>query len=156
MTTLRASGRTDIGQVRENNEDVIVSTDRLVLVADGMGGHPGWRDRSGYRCGCGAGGLHGPISRRTRSCSACSELGDPESCARSAWAGGYGHHDLCRWTPYPTGHLALVHVGDSRAYLWREGSLIRLTEDHSITAELYSSAASYRRTRHFITHTTGF
>ena len=41
MTTLRTAGRTDIGQMRENNEDVIVSSDRLALVADGMGGHPG-------------------------------------------------------------------------------------------------------------------
>ena len=41
MITLRTSGRTDIGQVRENNEDAIVSSDRLALVADGMGGHPG-------------------------------------------------------------------------------------------------------------------
>jgi DNA-binding transcriptional MerR regulator len=41
MTTLRTAGRTDIGQLRENNEDAIVSSDRLALVADGMGGHPG-------------------------------------------------------------------------------------------------------------------
>ena len=41
VTTLRTAGRTDIGRRRENNEDAIVSSDRLVLVADGMGGHPG-------------------------------------------------------------------------------------------------------------------
>ena len=41
MTTLRTAGRTDIGQLRENNEDAIVSSDHLALVADGMGGHPG-------------------------------------------------------------------------------------------------------------------
>jgi DNA-binding transcriptional MerR regulator len=41
MTTLRTAGRSDIGQLRENNEDVIVTGDRLALVADGMGGHPG-------------------------------------------------------------------------------------------------------------------
>src|ERR1700733_966731 len=41
MTTLRTAGRTEIAQLRENNEDAIVFSDRLVLVADGMGGHPG-------------------------------------------------------------------------------------------------------------------
>ena len=41
MITLRTAGRSDIGQLRENNEDAIVSNDRLALVADGMGGHPG-------------------------------------------------------------------------------------------------------------------
>jgi protein phosphatase len=34
------------------------------------------------------------------------------------------------------GHLALVNVGDSRAYLWHEGALTQLTQDHSLTAEL--------------------
>ena len=35
-----------------------------------------------------------------------------------------------------SGQLALVNVGDSRAYLWHEGALSRLTKDHSVTAEL--------------------
>ena len=41
MTALQTTGRTDIGQLRGNNEDVIVTSDRLALVADGTGGHPG-------------------------------------------------------------------------------------------------------------------
>jgi protein phosphatase len=35
-----------------------------------------------------------------------------------------------------TGHVALVNVGDSRAYLWHHGALSQLTKDHSLTAEL--------------------
>jgi PPM family protein phosphatase len=34
------------------------------------------------------------------------------------------------------GRLALVNVGDSRAYLWHDGALSQLTRDHSLTAEL--------------------
>jgi serine/threonine protein phosphatase PrpC len=34
------------------------------------------------------------------------------------------------------GRLGLVNVGDSRAYLWHEGALTQLTQDHSLTAEL--------------------
>ena len=41
MMKLRTVSRTDIGRVRDNNEDAVVSSDRLAAVADGMGGHPG-------------------------------------------------------------------------------------------------------------------
>jgi serine/threonine protein phosphatase PrpC len=135
MTTLRAAGRTDIGQLRENNEDVIVSTDRLLLVADGMGGHPG-----------------GEIAAHTAAAVVPAvytgrSVDELEAAVRAAnWAiqdragaqpelEGMGT-TICAAGLLADGHLALVHVGDSRAYLWREGSLTKLTEDHSITAEL--------------------
>jgi protein phosphatase len=41
MMKLRTVSRTDIGRVRDNNEDAVVSSDRLAAVAVGMGGHPG-------------------------------------------------------------------------------------------------------------------
>src|SRR5680860_841286 len=34
------------------------------------------------------------------------------------------------------GRLDVVHVGDSRAYLWRGSTLTQITEDHSVVAEL--------------------
>jgi serine/threonine protein phosphatase PrpC len=135
MTTLRTAGRTDIGQLRGNNEDVIVGTDRLVLVADGMGGHPG---------GAIAAKAAAAVVQAVFTGRSMDEL---EAAVRAAnWAiqdrasaqpelEGMGT-TICAAGLLSDGHLALVHVGDSRAYLWHEGSLSRLTEDHSITAEL--------------------
>ena len=39
MTTWRYAAATDTGLVRETNQDSILATERLVVVADGMGGH---------------------------------------------------------------------------------------------------------------------
>ena len=41
MTTFTTVSRTEMGHVRENNEDAVATGDRLAVVADGMGGHPG-------------------------------------------------------------------------------------------------------------------
>jgi serine/threonine protein phosphatase PrpC len=135
MTTLRTAGRSDIGQVRENNEDAIVSGDRLALVADGMGGHPG---------GAIAANAAASVIPAVFTGRSVDEL---EAAVRAAnWAirdraiakpglEGMGT-TICAAGLLPDGHVALVNVGDSRAYLWREGALSRLTQDHSITAEL--------------------
>ncbi len=41
MATMRMAARTDIRRVRESNEDMVLTSERLAAVADGMGGHPG-------------------------------------------------------------------------------------------------------------------
>jgi serine/threonine protein phosphatase PrpC len=134
MTRLRTAGRTDIG-LRENNEDVIVTSDRLALVADGMGGHPGGEIAANVVAGL------IPASFRGHS------LDELEAAVRAAnWAirdrafaqsglEGMGT-TICAIGLLADGTLALVNVGDSRAYLWHEGSLKQLTQDHSVTAEL--------------------
>ena len=135
MITLRTAGRSDIGRVRENNEDAIVGSDRLALVADGMGGHPG-----------------GEIAASTAAAVVpavfTGRSGDElEAAVRAAnWAirdrgvaqpglEGMGT-TICAAGLLTDGHIAVVNVGDSRAYLWHEDELTQLTQDHSVTAEL--------------------
>jgi serine/threonine protein phosphatase PrpC len=135
VTTLRTAGRTDIGRRRENNEDAIVSSDRLVLVADGMGGHPGGEIAANA------------AARVVPAVFTGRSVDELEAAVRAAnWAiqdhamaqpglEGMGT-TICAAGLLTDGHVALVHVGDSRAYLWREGGLSRLTRDHSVTAGL--------------------
>jgi PPM family protein phosphatase len=135
MTALRTAGRTDIGRVRENNEDAVINTDRIALVADGMGGHP-----SGEIAASVAAGVV-PAVFTSRS------VDELEAAVRAAnWAirnravaqpglEGMGA-TICAAGLLTDGHVALVNVGDSRAYLWHEGALTQLTQDHSVTAEL--------------------
>jgi protein phosphatase len=135
MITLRTAGRTDIGQLRENNEDAIVSSDRLALVADGMGGHPGGE----IAASAAADVIPAVFTGRS--------VDELEAAVRAAnWAirdravaqpalEGMGT-TICAAGLLTDGHLALVNVGDSRAYLWHGHALTQLTQDHSVTAEL--------------------
>jgi protein phosphatase len=135
MTKLRTAGRTEVGHLRKSNEDVIVNSDRLALVADGMGGHPGGEIAASV------------AARVVPAVFTGQSLGELEAAIRAAnWAirdravaqtalEGMGT-TLCAVALLTNGQLAIANVGDSRAYLWHEGSLTQLTHDHSVTAEL--------------------
>jgi serine/threonine protein phosphatase PrpC/DNA-binding transcriptional MerR regulator len=135
MITLRAAGRTDIGLVRENNEDVIVSADRLLLVADGMGGHPGGEIAAHAAAAVVPAVYTGQSVDELKAAVRAANWAIRDRAGAQPGLEGMGT-TICAAGLLADGHLALVHVGDSRAYLWREGLLTKLTEDHSITAEL--------------------
>lgn len=126
-------GATDQGQVRDSNEDGYVVDRRLQLyaIADGMGGHRGGEVASAtaleaLRAAIASGhGLGDAISSANAAVHA--KAVDDETLA------GMGT-TLTAVVP-DTGGVLVGHVGDSRAYLLRDGELRQLTTDHSLVQE---------------------
>ncbi len=135
MTTLRTAGRTDIGQLRENNEDAIISSDRLALVADGMGGHPGGEIAANAAADVVPAVFTGRSVDELEAAVRAANWAIGDRAVAQAGLDGMGT-TICAAGLLADGHIALVNVGDSRAYLWHEGALTQLTQDHSVTAEL--------------------
>jgi PPM family protein phosphatase len=136
MATLRTAGRSDIGQLRENNEDAIVSSDRLALVADGMGGHPGGKIAANAAAAVVPAVFAGrSVDELEAAVRAANWAIRDRAMAAQPGLEGMGT-TICAAGLLADGRLALVNVGDSRAYLWHEGALTQLTQDHSVTAEL--------------------
>jgi serine/threonine protein phosphatase PrpC len=134
MTKLRTAGRTEVGQ-RKNNEDVIVSSDRLALVADGMGGHPGGEIAASVVAGVVPAAFTGQSLDELEAAIRAANWAIRDRAVAQPALEGMGT-TLCAVGLLANGQLAIVNVGDSRAYLWHEGSLTQVTHDHSVTAEL--------------------
>ena len=126
---IAAGVATDIGRVREGNEDAYLAEHPLYAVADGMGGHRGGEVASqlaletleaGFEGGRGS--LVDLVEDANRAVFARS--GEDRAVQ------GMGT-TLTAAVVRPDG-LDLVHVGDSRAYLLRGGALRLLTEDHTL------------------------
>jgi protein phosphatase len=135
---LASHGLTDVGLRREANEDAyLVDVERgLFAVADGMGGHAAGEVASRLAIETLASGLESGASdseeEMRRSLTAVIQAAN-ERIAREIRAReslrGMGTTvvaALCRGT-----RLVVAHVGDSRAYLVRDGLIERLTRDHS-------------------------
>ena len=62
---------------------------------------------------------------------------------------------------YPSGLLRVGHIGDSRLYLYRDGALVQLTDDHTLVAELIAMGqiteeqAETHPRRHLVTRVIG-
>lgn len=135
MITLRTVGRSDVGTVRETNEDAIVTSNRLALVADGMGGHPGGEIAASTAAGVVPAIFTGrSVDEFDAAVRAANWVIRDRAGAQPGFE-GMGT-TICAAGLLADGHLAVVNVGDSRAYLWHEDALTQLTQDHSVTAEL--------------------
>jgi serine/threonine protein phosphatase PrpC len=143
MLTLRYAVRSDPGLVRENNQDSVYAGPRLLAVADGMGGMA-------------AGDLASSVV-----ITKLSELDQDvpnetmiDALDDAVEAANRELHDGVQANPALRGMgttltallfsgrtIAMVHIGDSRAYLLREGKLRQVTKDHTYVQMLVDEGA---------------
>jgi PPM family protein phosphatase len=128
--------RTDTGRQRRDNEDNAFARAPVFVVADGMGGAQ-------------AGEVASKIAIDTFQ-QGLPDSGSPEErLATRVREANHEIHELSRADRERAGmgttltaayvddtSVAIAHVGDSRAYLFRDGKLERLTQDHSLVEEL--------------------
>ncbi len=133
---LRAGVATDIGRVRERNDDSYLVEEPLFAVADGMGGHKGGDVASQLALETLEAGFReqrGSLPQLIRDANAAVlERSRSDNAVR-----GMGT-TLTAVVMEGTSAL-FAHVGDSRAYLLRAGDLRQLTEDHTLVARMVRS-----------------
>ncbi|MGZ6907256.1 MAG: Stp1/IreP family PP2C-type Ser/Thr phosphatase [Acidimicrobiia bacterium] len=125
---------TDTGQVREGNEDSYLVDRHLELfaVADGMGGH-----RAGEVASATAlDGLRAAVAEGSPVADAVGRANTAvwDRAANDTELAGMGTTLTAAFFDGTT--LTVAHVGNSRAYLFRNDALEQLTMDHSLVAEL--------------------
>jgi protein phosphatase len=128
--------KTDTGRQRRENEDCAFARAPVFVVADGMGGAQAGEVAARIAVDAFAHGLPDSGSPEERLASRVQEANQQiweQSRARREQA-GMGTTLTAAYLD--DSELAIAHVGDSRAYLFRDGSLRRLTQDHSLVDEL--------------------
>jgi serine/threonine protein phosphatase PrpC len=171
-----SAGITDVGRKRDHNEDNFIVQEEmdLYVVCDGMGGHAGGEYASAIAVNT--------IEEALGSLSVygASQDDDPVEIAREQLAqavrlAGKRIHEKAATQPelrgmgttavsllLRDGNAYIAHVGDSRAYLRREGRTEQITEDHSLIAEqmreglLTAEEAKNHQLRNVITRSLGF
>jgi serine/threonine protein phosphatase PrpC len=138
MTTLRAASHSDIGKVRKENEDRVLFDETLMLfgVADGVGGLPGGGEAAQEATEVVtalvlAGGPDAELDLRGIVTSA----NDSVVAMGMRISPGLGIGSTLTFACIRGSRLKLAHVGDSRAFSWRKGELVCMTEDHSVENE---------------------
>ena len=148
-----SGGVTNVGRVRTNNEDSfrIVESMNLYILSDGMGGEAHGEIASAMAVETVAkhcaetevdpamtifADMPSAWSEKTRRLSSAVHLANKnifDSAQKNTEQRGMGATITAAWIDGT--RLSIAHVGDSRAYLLRSGSLQQLTSDHSLVAE---------------------
>jgi len=141
---IEGGARSDQGRVRTSNEDSFVADvgKRLFLVADGMGGHAAGEIASRITAekvkeivsAAGPGSSMEDLLQL-----AVQEANAAVHEAQKIQAECRGMGSTLTVLAFSDDRYHVAQVGDSRAYLWRKGSLTQLTQDHSLVWPLYKS-----------------
>ena len=165
MPSLRAAAHTDIGRVRRENEDRLLCDEKALLfgVADGVGGLPGGAEAAqlaieevhGSLLALSAGrepDLVGIVQHTNHTVATLGQQISPNMGIGTTLTIGCVLGSL----------LKIAHVGDSRAYLLRDGRLERLTRDHTVVQQeidagrLTPELARVLPHRNILTQSVGF
>jgi PPM family protein phosphatase len=136
--TIRYAMQSDIGLRRADNEDAAYAGPRLLAVADGMGGHA-----AGELASAAAIEALRPLDTQVPAGELLNALDHAVRRANSAM------RDIVQADPSLDGmgttltallwsgsQLGLVHIGDSRAYVVRDGEMFQITHDHTLVQSL--------------------
>ena len=153
--------RTDVGRVRRSNQDALIIGGGVAGVADGMGGHNGGEIASGET----RDGILRELSGKTPDRQALREAVEKinleiwDRQEKDASLTGMGTTLTLLW-PSET-EMLVAQVGDSRAYLIRDGQVRQVTEDHSLVGDmvrrgvLTEEQAACHPMRNYITRAVG-
>jgi protein phosphatase len=133
---VRAGVATDIGRVREGNEDSYLSEEPLFAVADGMGGHKGGEVASQLALDT----LEAEF--REGRVDLVQQIKDANAAVferSQADTSVKGMGTTLTAVVVEGGSALFAHVGDSRAYLLRADDLRQLTDDHTLVARMVKS-----------------
>ncbi len=135
---LRFAARSHTGLLREGNEDSVYAGPRVLAVADGMGGHAAGEVASAVAIAALA-----PLDEdapgndlldvlRERAVAANEHLRDMVSGDQAL----DGMGTTLTAFLFAGSRLGMLHIGDSRAYLLRDGTLSQITHDHTLVQRL--------------------
>ncbi|MFV9428171.1 protein phosphatase 2C domain-containing protein [Rhodococcus aetherivorans] len=135
---LRYAARSDRGLVRSNNEDSVYAGARLLALADGMGGHAAGEVASQLMIAALAhldddepgGDLLGKLAAAVREGNASIA----DQVEEEPELDGMG--TTLTAILFAGSKLGLAHIGDSRAYLLRDGQLTQITRDDTFVQSL--------------------
>jgi protein phosphatase len=154
--------RSDTGRVRQDNEDSFLVAEPLFLIADGMGGH-----------------LAGDVASQTavaviEEISARQDPSEPGALQHYVEEANSQIHSKAAADPAFSGMgttctlmflddsiARFAHVGDSRAYLLRDGELNQITEDHTLVQRMVAEGrldrgeAAHHPQRNIVTRSLG-
>lgn len=147
-TTIRFGAKTNLGRVRENNEDkfdffvpdqnhILAKRGCLYAVADGMGGHAAGQIASEYALNVAIRAYYSDTTSEAEDAlrSAVEQANYLINEAANALPERNQMGTTLTCAVLREDDLYIGQVGDSRAYLFREGELRQITEDHSWVAE---------------------
>jgi PPM family protein phosphatase len=136
----RTAGLTDTGRKRRQNEDAFVCEPPLFAIADGMGGAQAGEVASRLAAAAfeeGADAIQGEDGVATVVRAANARIF--ERALQDPAVAGMGTTATVAVVDETAATVTIAHVGDSRAYLYRDGVLEQLTTDHSLVGELVRS-----------------